>query len=56
MPWTARSDADPPPWYQADPSPPRPVSQASVPWVTEETARSGSAMPRSTGAGNIRSA
>src|SRR4029453_15196077 len=56
MPWTARSDAEPPPSYQRPPSPPRPVSQASVPCVTDETARSSRAIPRSTGAGKIRSA
>src|SRR5262245_66410257 len=56
MPCTARSRAEPPPWYQDDPSPPRPVSHASVPCATDDTARSGSAIPRSTGAGNIRSA
>src|SRR5919108_136045 len=56
MPWTATSDAAPPPSYQVPPSPPSPSRYDRVPWVTELTARSGWAMPRSTGSGNIRSA
>ncbi len=53
--WTAWSLAAPVPSYQRLASPPLPSRNARVPWVTDETARSGSAMPRSTGSGNIRS-
>src|SRR6516225_6137017 len=53
--WTAWSLAAPVPSYQRLASPPLPSRKARVPWVTDETARSGSAMPRSTGSGNMRS-
>ena len=57
MSWTARSPMAPPPWNQASPS-----VFALFPWfelvpcVTEQTARSGRAMPWSFGSGNMRSA
>src|SRR6185437_10092419 len=53
--WTAWSFAAPVPSYQRLASPPLPSRKARVPWVTDETARSGSAMPWSSGSGNIRS-
>src|SRR5690348_9318272 len=56
MPCTARSPTAPPPSYQEAPSPRPPSRWLEVPKGTEQTARSSCAMPRSTVAGNIRSA
>src|SRR5687768_13679027 len=56
MPWTGRSPTAPPPSYQLLPSPRRPSRYASVPNCTDDTARSSCAMPRSSGAANMRSA
>src|SRR5262245_22095021 len=54
--WTARSPSPPPPSYHSLPAPPSPSRYELVPNRTLHTARSASAMPRSTGASNIRSA
>src|SRR4029453_7902102 len=56
MLWTAFSLTLPPPSYQLAPSPPAPSRYELVPNRTLHTARSASAIPRSTGAPNLRSA
>ena len=53
---TASSTAGPPPCHQyvVSAAPDPPSRWARVPWPTLVTARSASAIPRSTGAGNMR--